>query len=81
MSMTPEDRARRAEALLRDQVLTGAVADLRQEALDRLVSPATQPEKMSEARHAVWALDAVMARLQSYLDEVALADRKRGHRP
>jgi len=81
MSMTPEDRARRADALLRDQVLTGAVDDLRREATDRLLSRGTPPEQLSEARHAVWALDAVMARLQSYLDEVVVADRKRGHRP
>ena len=78
--MTPEQRAHRASALLADEVLTGAVSDLKQEATQRLLSPATPPERLNEARHAVWALDAVMARLQAYVDELAVDRAKRGHR-
>lgn len=78
--MNAEQKARRAEALLRDEVLTGAVSDLKDEATQRLLSPATPPERLNEARHAVWALDAVMARLQAYVDELAIDRAKRGHR-
>ena len=79
--MTPDDRAQRAAALLRDPVLTGAVSDLRQEAVERMLLPSLQADQLSEARHMVWALDAVMARLQAYVDEQLVIDRhQRGHR-
>lgn len=79
--MTPEQRAARAAALLRDELVTGTVSDLKKEALDRLLSPATPPERLAEARQMVWALDAVIARLQAYVDEQLVIDRhQRGHR-
>lgn len=79
--MTPDQRAARAAALLRDELVTGTVTDLKKEATERLLSPATPPERLQEARQMVWALDAVIARLQSYVDEQLVIDRhNRGHR-
>lgn len=74
--MTPEQRAARAAALLRDEVLTGAVADLTREATDRMLLKTTAVEQLSEARHMVWALQAVMDRLQAYVDEQAMLIRR-----
>lgn len=68
-------RGERAKLLLQDTVLLEALDSLRQQHIDTFTGKAPA-EQVMEARHAVWALDALQARLQSYIDDAAIL-RKR----
>lgn len=72
MTLTVDQKAARARALLADEVLQAALADLRAEKV-AILTGRTPDEQMREARHAVWALDALKARLQSIIDDADLA--------
>jgi hypothetical protein len=75
VTLTVDQRAARARALLADEVLQEALAGLRAEKV-AILTGRTPDEDMREARHAVWALDAIKARLQSFIDDQAMAEAR-----
>lgn len=73
--MDIKQKASRARALLGDLVLREAIDGLREEQVAVFKGRAA-PEAVTEARHMVWALDALEARLQSFADDELLFDRR-----
>lgn len=68
-------RAERAKLLLQDETLGEAISSLRQQHIDTFTGQAPA-EQVMEARHAVWALDALKARLQSYIDDAVILKKR-----
>jgi len=73
--MDIKQKASRARALLGDLVLREVIDGLREEQLAVFTGRAPA-EAVTEARHMVWALDALEARLQSFSDDEAIFDRR-----
>jgi hypothetical protein len=73
--MEIKQKASRARALLGDLVLREAIDGLRAEQLAVFTGRAPG-EAVTEARHMVWALDALEARLQSFSDDEAVFDKR-----
>lgn len=68
-------RADRAMLLLEDPVLREALDSLRKQHIDTFTGRAPV-EQVQEARHAVWALDALQARLKSYVDDAVILQKR-----
>lgn len=73
--MDIKQKASRARALLGDLVLREAIDGLREEQL-AIFTGRAPAEAVTEARHMVWALDALEARLQSFSDDEAIFDKR-----
>lgn len=73
--MDIKQKASRARALLGDLVLREVIDGLREEQLAVFKGRAPS-EAVTEARHMVWALDALEARLQSFSDDEAIFDKR-----
>ncbi|MEY4863754.1 MAG: hypothetical protein RLZ51_1849 [Pseudomonadota bacterium] len=73
--MDIKQKASRARALLGDLVLREAIDGLRADQIAIFTGRAPD-EVLIEARHMVWALDALEARLQSFSDDEAVFDRR-----
>ena len=73
--MDIKQKASRARALLGDLVLREVIDGLREEQLAVFTGRAPA-EAVTEARHMVWALDALEARLQSFSDDEAIFDKR-----
>jgi hypothetical protein len=73
--MDIKQKASRARALLGDLVLREVIDGLREEQLTIFKGRAPS-EAVTEARHMVWALDALEARLQSFSDDEAIFDKR-----
>lgn len=68
-------RADRAKLLLEDTVLMEAINSLKQQHIQTFTGRSPESAVM-EARHAVWALDALLARLQSYEDDAVILKKR-----
>jgi len=73
--MDIKQKASRARALLGDPVLREAIDGLRDEQV-AVFSGRAPDEAVIEARHMVWALDALQARLQSFSDDEAVLEKR-----
>lgn len=73
--MDIKQKASRARALLGDLVLREVIDGLREEQL-AIFTGRAPAEAVTEARHMVWALDALEARLQSFSDDEAIFDKR-----
>jgi hypothetical protein len=73
--MDVKQKASRARALLGDLVLREVIDGLREEQL-AIFGGRAPTEAVIEARHMVWALDALEARLQSFSDDEAIFDKR-----
>ena len=73
--MDIKQKASRARALLGDLVLREAIDGLREEQV-AIFTGRSAPEAVTEARHMVWALDALEARLKSFSDDELVFDRR-----
>jgi hypothetical protein len=73
--MDIRQKASRARALLGDPVLREAIDGLRDEQV-AVFSGRAPDEAVIEARHMVWALDALQARLQSFSDDEAVLEKR-----
>lgn len=69
-------KASRARALLSDEILAEVLDGLRAEQVAVFEGRSTD-EQLKEARHMVWALDAVRARLQSLCDDMKMLERRK----
>lgn len=74
--LDPIQKAGRARALLSDEVLGEVLDGLRDEQVAIFAGRSTD-EEMKEARHMVWALDAVRTRLQSFCDDAKMLERRK----
>jgi hypothetical protein len=77
MSAPLTAKAARAKQLLDDPLVQEIVADLRTEATARTVARDSNSEEVDGARRMVWALDDLLARLQSLLDTDRLQARRK----
>lgn len=68
-------KAARARNLLADPLLREAIDTLRTEQMDVFAGRAPA-EAVTEARHVVWALEALEARLNTYLVDEAIFERR-----
>lgn len=73
--MDIKQKASRARALLGDLVLREAIEGLRADQI-AVFTGRHAPEAVTEARHMVWALDALEARLKSFIDDEAVFDKR-----
>lgn len=73
--MDIKQKASRARALLGDLVLREAIDGLKDEQV-AIFTGRAPAEAVTEARHMVWALDALEARLQSFSDDEAIFVRR-----
>lgn len=73
--MDIKQKASRSRALLGDPVLREAIDGLREEKI-AIFTGRAPAEAVTEARHMVWALDALEARLRSFSDDEAIFDRR-----
>lgn len=73
--MDIKQKASRARALLSDLVLREAIDGLKDEQVAIFVGRAA-PEAVTEARHVVWALDALEARLKAFIDDEAVFEKR-----
>lgn len=73
--MDIKQKASRARTLLSDPVLQEVFAGLRSEQV-AIFAGRAPAEAVTEARHMVWALDAIEARLVSFGDDEAVFDRR-----
>lgn len=75
MSIDIIQKAARARALLADPTLREALDSLRADKI-KIFTGQGPVEALQEARHAVWSLDALEARLKSFVDDEALFKRR-----
>lgn len=68
-------RADRAQLLLQDEVLNEALDGLMKQHIETFTGRGPEDAVM-EARHAVWALEALRARLQSFVDDAAIFKKR-----
>lgn len=73
--MDIKQKASRARALLGDLVLREAIDGIKEEQV-AIFTGRAPAEAVTEARHMVWALDALEARLKSFLDDEAIFDKR-----
>lgn len=73
--MDIKQKASRARALLGDLVLREAIDGLKEEQV-AIFTGRAPAEAVTEARHMVWALDALEARLQSFADDELVFDKR-----
>lgn len=76
MALDVKQRAQRAQQLIDDEVLGDVVANLREQWTDQFTGRGATDEEVKEARHMVWALDALRAGLQSVVDEAAILEHR-----
>lgn len=74
--MDIEQRAARARALLGDPVLRDVIDTLRADQV-AIFAGRAPAEAVTEARHMVWALDAIEARLRSVTDDATILERRK----
>jgi hypothetical protein len=77
MSAPLTAKAARAKQLLDDPLVKEIVADLRTDAQAQAFDRNCSSEKADEARRMVWALDDVLARLQTLIDTDRLQARRK----
>lgn len=70
-------RAQRASELLQDEVLQSAVSMIKEELVGVFLYPTSSAEDIMEAHRTVGALDALRAKLQSFVDEAKFAERRK----
>jgi hypothetical protein len=73
--MDIKQKASRARALLSDPILREVIDGLRADQVAIFTGRAPD-EVLTEARHMVWALDALEARLQSFSDDEVIFDKR-----
>ena len=73
--MDIKQKASQARNLLANLVLREAIDGLRADQLAVFMGHAPN-EAVTEARHVVWALDALEARLASFVDDEVVFDRR-----
>jgi hypothetical protein len=73
--MDIKHKAMQAKNLLADLVLREALDGLRQEQMEVFVGHGPI-EALTEARHIMWSLDALEARLSSFIDDGMVFDRR-----
>jgi hypothetical protein len=73
--MDIKQKASRARALLGDPILREAIDGIRDDQV-AIFTGRGPAEAVTEARHIVWALDALEARLKSLVDDEIVFDKR-----
>lgn len=76
MSLTPEQKAYRAAALLADEVLIEVLDQLKAEKTAIFEGRAASQADVEQARHMTWGFNEITVRLQSLVDD----QKVRAHR-